>query len=54
MTHEMKLRREPFDMIKSGAKTYELRLYDQKRALIKVGDTIVFTEMNAPENRICC
>ena len=33
----------PFKKIKNGQKTIELRLYDKKRRLIKVGDTITFT-----------
>lgn len=43
MTHNMKLNDAPFEMIKSGAKTIELRLYDEKRRKIKIGDTICFT-----------
>lgn len=39
----MKLCPAPFEMIKSGQKTIELRLYDEKRQLINVGDEIVFT-----------
>ncbi|MBR2861735.1 MAG: ASCH domain-containing protein [Clostridia bacterium] len=39
----MKLAPAPFSMIKSGQKTIELRLLDEKRQKIKVGDTIVFT-----------
>ena len=40
---EMKLNPSPFAMIKSGEKTIELRLFDEKRQKIKPGDTIVFT-----------
>ncbi len=43
MHHEMSLRPTPFDMIAKGEKTYELRLNDEKRRLIRVGDTIAFT-----------
>ena len=43
MLHNMKLKHAPFEMIKSGQKTIELRLYDEKRQLINVGDEIVFT-----------
>lgn len=43
MKHCMKLFREPFEMIESGEKTIELRLYDEKRKLINVGDTVIFT-----------
>ena len=42
-THAMKLAPAPFDMIKSGQKTIELRLLDEKRQQIKPGDKIVFT-----------
>ena len=41
--HQMKLNPGPFAMIKSGEKTIELRLYDEKRQQIKVGDSILFT-----------
>ena len=40
--HLMKLDREPFSMIEEGTKTIELRLYDEKRKKIKVGDIIRF------------
>jgi len=49
MTHNMKLNPEPFEMIKSGQKTIELRLYDEKRRLVSVGDTIVFTNNKSGE-----
>lgn len=42
MEHVMKLRPNPFSKIKSGQKTIELRLYDEKRQLISVGDVICF------------
>ena len=41
--HNMNLDSEPYEMIKSGEKTIELRLFDEKRRKIQVGDTIVFT-----------
>jgi len=40
--HNMKLNSAPFMLIKSGEKTTELRLYDEKRRNVKIGDTIVF------------
>ncbi len=43
MQHEMKLNRNPFEMIKCGEKIYELRLYDEKRQKLRIGDTIKFT-----------
>lgn len=42
MAHEMKLREKYFNMIKDGKKIYEIRLNDEKRQLIYVGDIIVF------------
>ena len=41
--HEMKLRPEPFNKIRSGTKTIELRLYDEKRQTIREDDVIIFT-----------
>ena len=52
MTHEMHLYKEPFEMIKNGSKTIELRLYDDKRKLIHVNDTIVFTSTENPNEKI--
>ena len=42
-THEMKLNPSPFEMIKNGQKTIELRLFDEKRQQIQEGDIINFT-----------
>ncbi len=47
--HEMRLNPAPFRMIKSGEKSVELRLYDEKRRRIAVGDTITFTETDTGE-----
>lgn len=43
MLHEMKLQNDPFMKIKNGTKTIEMRLYDEKRRKINVGDEIRFT-----------
>ena len=43
MIHGMKLNKVPFLMIECGEKIYELRLWDEKRQLLSVGDKIVFT-----------
>ncbi len=43
MHHEMSLRPGPFGMIADGRKRYELRLNDEKRRAIRVGDTITFS-----------
>ena len=42
MVHIMKLQASSFDKIKEGKKTIEVRLYDEKRREIKVGDIIEF------------
>ena len=52
MTHYMNLNPVPFTMIASGKKTIELRLYDEKRKLIRPGDLIVFSNTQAPESRL--
>lgn len=40
--HIMKLAPSPFEMIRRGKKTIELRLYDEKRKSISNGDRITF------------
>ena len=52
MKHEMKLRHAPFLAIKSGEKSIEMRLYDEKRQQIRVGDPITFSNTDAPEQQI--
>ena len=42
MIHEMKLKAFYFNKIKNGQKIYEIRLNDEKRKLIDVGDVIIF------------
>lgn len=42
VTHYMKLNPEPFLKIACGYKTIELRLNDEKRQAVRVGDRIVF------------
>ena len=48
----MKLHTKPFDEISSGSKTIELRLYDEKRRQVKVGDEIEFTELTKGKRRV--
>lgn len=43
MKHYTNLNSEPFEMIRSGKKTIELRINDEKRQAINIGDTIIFT-----------
>ena len=49
MTHYMNLMPLPFSKIADGSKTIELRLNDEKRQKIAVGDTIVFTHTETQE-----
>lgn len=45
MIHEMKLYKQNFSDLKNGHKKREYRLYDEKRKLIKIGDTIKFIKL---------
>lgn len=49
MRHEMKLLPQPFNMIRSGQKIYELRLFDEKRQKLQVGDVIEFSCLEREE-----
>lgn len=49
MKHYMKLDPSPFEMIKSGKKTIELRLFDEKRQKINPCDIIEFTNTQTGE-----
>ena len=42
--HEMDLQPKYIDFIKDGTKRIELRLYDEKRQLIQLGDVIEFAK----------
>ncbi len=49
MKHEMKLNNGPFNKIKNGTKTVELRLNDEKRQLLNINDNIEFTNRETSE-----
>ena len=40
MKHYMHLNKEPFEKIKNGTKTIEMRVYDEKRRKMHKGDII--------------
>ena len=42
--HAMNVKTKYYRLLKSGVKTIELRLYDEKRQKIKVGDTVLFSD----------
>lgn len=45
MNISMKLKTAPFEAIKSGKKDIELRLNDEKRQRLQLGDTITFSKL---------
>lgn len=47
----MKLATEPYNKIVSGDKVIESRLFDDKRQQITIGDEIIFSENDKPENK---
>ena len=40
--HHLHLHPGPFELIRSGQKTVESRLFDEKRQTYRIGDTLVF------------
>ncbi len=42
MNHILHLDKEPFNSIKNGTKTIEMRLFDDKRRNMSIGDEITF------------
>lgn len=52
MLHKMKLKLSPFEKIKNGSKTIELRLYDEKRQRVSIGDFIEFTCLDDAKLRL--
>lgn len=53
MTHYMNLWDDSFQAIREGWKTVEMRLNDEKRSCIQVGDTIEFTNTTTQEKMSC-
>ena len=49
MKYDMKLNNSPYEKIKNGTKTIELRLNDEKRKKLKVNDIIEFTNRETLE-----
>ena len=49
MIHTMGLNAPSFDKIVDGSKTIELRLYDDKRREIKIGDVIEFSKIDSKD-----
>lgn len=47
--HQMNLKDSPFKLINNQTKTIEMRLYDEKRQKVKVGDIIEFNNLSTNE-----
>ena len=45
MNHNMSLYERPFELIKAGSKSIEIRCNDEKRQRVKTGDTITFGKL---------
>lgn len=52
MKHSMKLLEDPFTKIASGEKTIEIRLFDEKRQQLNVGDIIEFSKLPQLEDKV--
>ena len=50
--HILQLYNQPFECIKRKTKTIEMRLYDEKRQRINVGDTIIFLKREDNSQKI--
>ena len=48
----MKLLENPYERISSGKKTIEIRLYDEKRQELNVGDIIEFSKLPDLEDKV--
>ena len=44
--HHMKVQTKYYNLLKSGKKVVELRLFDEKRQQIKIGDEIAFSNLS--------
>lgn len=52
MEHTMRLQKVAFSLIKKGTKNIELRLNDEKRQQIQIGDKIIFRLCNSDKEEI--
>lgn len=53
MIHYLNLHDNPFQFIKKQLKTIEMRLNDEKRKQIKIGDILIFTNIVTKETLSC-
>ena len=52
MKHSMKLLESAYTLINSGLKTLEIRLFDEKRQKLNIGDTIEFSKLPDLEQKL--
>jgi len=52
MNHQLKLRNDPYVCILQWSKIIEIRLYDEKRRLIKIWDTIDFSNQDVESSEV--
>ena len=48
--HTMKIQTKYYKLLKDGVKTIELRLYDEKRQQLHIGDMIQFSDLSNPDD----
>ena len=48
--HTMKVQTKYYQLLKNGIKTIELRLWDEKRRQVQVGDKISFSDLSDPND----
>ena len=46
----MKVKEKYYNLLKSGQKTIELRLFDEKRQKIRIGDEIIFSNFDREDD----
>jgi len=51
---ELRLDEDIFEIVKRGTKRVEIRLYDEKRKKLKIGDIIIFSKEPLNEEKIKC
>ena len=49
--HALKVKTKYYRLLKSGQKKIELRLYDEKRQKIRIGDTVLFSDVSQPTDQ---
>ena len=53
VVNELRLANQPFEAIKEGRKTIEMRLFSEERSLMSIGELIEFTNRDSGEKLLC-